>query len=305
MIFVFFLANTRLSAQEVKVRSVLDSTHMLIGDQLKIKLEVEQPQNYRLRFPLLKDTLTDKLEVLEVSPIDTIRLVSDRLRLEQSVLITSFDSGFYVIPSFTFIAEEPADTFKTNLLGIDVLTIEVDTTKGITDIKQPFDAPLTFKELLPYIIAGIILIITAFFIGRLIYRARKKEPLFRKIIKPAEPPHIIAIRELNSLKSKKLWQQDKVKLYYSNLTEIIRIYIEGRFQVFAMEQTTDEILDGMREKGYEGEECFAVLQQILLPADLVKFAKWRPLPDDNQASMNMAFSFVDLTKRKPETENDG
>lgn len=298
-IFLLFILLTgiKVNAQEVRVRSVIDSSYIIIGDQINVKLEIEQPDNYKINFPLIKDSLTKNIEVIELSPIDTIILVSKRLRLEQNILITSFDTGFYVIPSFSFIDILKADTFRTNELALEVLTIEIDTSKGITDIKLPYEAPLTFKELLPYIIAGLIHIGLIFVIIWFIRKSKNKDPLTGRPVKPIDPPHVIAYRELDKLKERKLWQQSKIKLYYSILTEIIRIYIEQRYAIGAMEETTEEILDDLRKKGYENEEYFIRLRQILILADLVKFAKWHPLPDENQSSMDNAYYFIDITKK--------
>jgi len=296
LLLFFVLAGISCNAQQVRVRSVIDSSSIIIGDQINVKLEVEQPANHIINFPLLKDTLIDKIEVINLSPIDTIILVSKRLRLEQNILITSFDTGFYVIPSFSFIDKQKADTFRTNQLALEVRTIEIDTSKGITDIKLPYEAPLTFKELLPYIIAGIIFIALIFVIIWFIRKSKNKDPLTGRPAKPLEPPHVIAYRELSKLKERKLWQQAKIKLYYSILTEIIRVYIEKRFEIYAMEETTDEILENLRKKGHESEEYFIRLRQILILADLVKFAKWHPLPDENLSVMDNAFYFIDITK---------
>lgn len=286
------------NGQEIRVRSIIDSTYILIGDQINIKLEAELPVGYQLNFPQLKDTIIDKIEIINISPVDTITLANSRWRLIQDVLITSFDTGFYVIPSMAFVSGQPADTFRTKNLALEVFTMEIDTTKGITDIKLPIDAPLTLSELLPYILAGLILLITVLVIYRMILRARKNKPILGRPPKPAVPPHITAINELDKLASSKLWQQNKVKLYYSTLTEILRIYIEGRFRIFAMEQTTDEILEDLINEGLRQEDFFKKLKEILIIADLVKFAKWQPLPDENQSNLDNAYVFVNKSRER-------
>jgi hypothetical protein len=111
-----------------------------------------------------------------------------------------------------------------------------------------------------------------------------------------EPAHVIALRNLDLLKEAKLWQQGQVKQYYTNLTDIIRIYIEQRFEVPAMEQTSDEILASLRKIAIEDESCFAALKEILLLADLVKFAKALPLPNENESNILNAYLFVNHTK---------
>jgi len=289
--------------QDIRVKSLIDSTYILIGDQIKIKLEAEIPEYYKLNFPIFKDSIIDKIEIINTSEIDTIKLANSRWRIMQDILITSFDTGFYVIPAIAFTGEQLADTFRTNPIALEVFTMELDTTKGITDIKPPIDAPLSLKELMPYIIGGLILLIAFLIIYRLILKRNRNKGIPGRPMKPTVPPHITAIKELDNLASRKLWQSNKIKLYYSILTEILRKYIEGRFQIYAMEQTTDEILEDLSNAGYNKEEYFNKLREILLLADLVKFAKWQPIADENQACLDNAYIFVNKS-REINVDND-
>jgi hypothetical protein len=123
--------------------------------------------------------------------------------------------------------------------------------------------------------------------------------LFSIPSKPKEPAHIIALRELDRIKNEKLWQKDKIKEFYSDVTETLRIYIEDRFDIPAMEQTTDEILTNFKyRKELINEKLFGNLSQILSLADLVKFAKYIPLPDDNNMTLVEAYFFVNATKKE-------
>jgi len=111
------------------------------------------------------------------------------------------------------------------------------------------------------------------------------------------PAHIIALQELDKLKGDQLWQHDKVKEYYTRMTDVLRVYIEDRFKVPAMEQTTFEILSDFKaNKSLIDAESYNGLKDILELADLVKFAKLTPLPDDNHQSLNSAYLFVQYTK---------
>ncbi len=285
--------------QQVRVSASLDSTRILIGDQIRLKLELEKPQALSVIFSQVPDTLAGKIEVLQRSEIDTVLTENQREKLTQTFLITCFDSGQYTIPPFRFDLriDERYDSVFTNELLLNVLTLKIDTTRGPTDIKMPFAAPLTLKEVTPYIM-GITLVGALLFL--LLYgikRKKKNLPLFVKPHKPAEPPHVIALRELDRIKEEKLWQKDKIKAFYSEVTDVLRNYIEGRFEIPAMEQTTREIISSFQsEKTLVSEKSLSYLNQILPVADLVKFAKYKPLPDDHHMALTNAYFFVNETK---------
>ena len=194
----------------------------------------------------------------------------------------------------------------SNGVTLNVYTMQIDTTKGPTDIKMPYGAPLTLKEVTPYILGVILIGAIIFFLLYSIKRKKKNQPLFVRPPKPKEPAHVVALRELDRIKDEKIWQKGKTKLYYSELTDTLRTYIEDRFGIRAMEQVTDEILDSFRrQKGLISEKTFANLSQTLQVADLVKFAKYEPLPDDVNLSLVNAYFFVNETrKEEPKKETD-
>jgi hypothetical protein len=184
----------------------------------------------------------------------------------------------------------------------------IDTTRGLTDIKMPYGAPVTLKEVTPYILGVLLLGAIIFLILYSIKRKKKNKPLFSLPVKPKEPPHIIALRELDRIKNEKIWQKDKTKQYYSEVTDVLRNYIEERFEIPAMEQTTDETLSSFRyRRDLINEKSMQNLSQILSLADLVKFAKYKPLPDDDNLTLVNSFFFVNETKKeevkKPEVIN--
>ncbi len=293
--------------QPVKVTATLDSARILIGDQINLKLEVEKPAGLKIRFAQIPDSLAGKIEVLKKSGIDTTRMKDNSLKLVQNLLITCFDSGSYQIPPFRFDVSEPGknDSLFTDWLTLKVMTLQIDTAKGPTDIKLPYDAPLTLKEVTPYMMGIILIGAILFLLLYSIKRKKKNMPLFVKPQKPKEPAHIIALRELDRIKEEKLWQKDKIKEYYSDVTEVLRVYIEDRFEIPAMEQTSNEILTSIqRNRNLINDRTLNYLTQILPLADLVKFAKYYPLPDDHSIVLANAYLFVNETKieeiKKPE-----
>ncbi|MDP3431443.1 MAG: hypothetical protein Q8T04_00545 [Bacteroidota bacterium] len=291
----------QLKAQQVTVKASIDSTNILIGDQIKLILEIEKPKNMDVQFPLIPDTLGAGIEVVQRLPVDTFKLENkEREKLSQSYFITSFDSGVHQIPSFFFRLkfDRMLDSVATKALAFQVFTMKIDTTKGPVDIKPPYSAPVSLKEVTPYILGIILIAAILFFIFYYIKWKKKNVPLFRKPEKPLEPAHIIALRELDRIKAQKLWQSEKIKQYYSEVADTVRAYIENRFDIQAMEQTSAETIGVFKQnKELIDGASLDQIQHILSLADLVKFAKYAPLPDDNNLTLMNAYFFVNQTKK--------
>jgi hypothetical protein len=291
-----------VQAQRLKASARLDSTNILIGDQIKLFLEIDYPTDFEVEFPVVPDTLQGLIEVLDRSGIDTIDLDNENFQKQiQAYTITSFDSGSYRIAPkwFKIIKNGKIDSIPTNGVTLQVHTMVIDTTRGLTDIKMPYDAPVTLKEVTPYILGVILIGAIIFLILYSIKRKKKNQPLFKLPVKPKEPAHVIALRELDRIKNEKIWQKEKTKQYYSEVTDVLRNYIEERFDIPAMEQTTDEILNSFKyRKDLLSDKTFQNLSQILTLADLVKFAKYKTLPDDDNLTLVNSYFFVNETKKE-------
>lgn len=295
---ILHLVSNEVIAQSTQAKATADTSQILIGDHVNLVLEINQLKDKKFDFPIFRDTIVDKIEVLSVSPIDTLEL-EDRLKLRQHLVVTSFDTGFYVIPSFVFRDRLNNDSVKTNALPLEVHTLEIDTTKGITDIKLPFDVPLSFWEIAPYIFVALILLAIAIFLYFYYKKKRQEEKVAPVRAKPVEPAHLWALRELDKLSKEKLWQKGKIKLYHSRITDILRSYIEFRFDIPAMEYTTSETISECSTRKEISDELRSNLALMLELADLVKFAKWNPMPDENEQSEQIAYDFVLKTKLTP------
>ncbi len=292
------LVTPRLFSQSITAKATLDSNKILVGDQVRLKVQVTYPSGVSVLWPALNDSLNSNIEIVKKSKIDTLNKGAKNITLSQYYTITSFDSGSFYVPQISFKYKKPGDTSYLEALTDSVLlmsnTVKVDTTLAIKDIKGPLNVPLTFMEVLPYII---IIIGTALIVWLVIYiiRKRRRGESFIKFSKPKLPPHEIALLALISLRNKKLWQNNFVKEYYTELTEITRTYIEGRFGILAMEMTTDEIMVALLPQGIQGN-LNSKLRQMLILADLVKFAKSSPLPNEHDQCLDIAFEFVNMTK---------
>jgi len=289
-------------AQTFVASATIESAEILIGDQVNFEWQITSPKGNYILFPNFTDSIVDKVEIIRKSKLDSI-ITENELTLKQSIVITSFDSGYYHIPSFDFkIIDEEKDTLiaSTNDLFLYVNIPQVDTTQAIKDIKAPIEEPITIKEVLPWILGGIGLVGIIIAVIFIIRRMRKSKPILMRP-KPKIPPHITALNELARLKEQKLWQSSHEKRYHSELTEIVRTYIEGRFSITAMEMTSDEIIDAMVATDIT-EENSNKLKQMLTLADLVKFAKAHPLPTEHDLSMKNAVEFVETTKQEVKVE---
>lgn len=301
-----------LFAQGIKVKAVIDSTHVLIGDQLNLRLEVEQPKDFNVEFPQISDTLENGIEVTAQSPLDTFKLdEKEQLKIIKNLTITSFDTGKNVVPPFKFklVQNNMQQDMETLPAEFFVHGMEIDTTKGPTDIKHPYAAPVTLAEASPYILGAILILAIAFFIFYYFQRRKKNKPMFGKPAKPKEAPHVVALRELEHIRESKLWlEPDKIKLFYSEVSDTLRIYIKDRFNINAPEFTSDETIQAFtKQKNLLSEKSFTQLKDILKLSDLVKFAKYQPLPDDHNLSLMNAFFFVNDTKleeRKTEVKDE-
>lgn len=301
-----FHAPSAILAQGLTATATLDTNSILIGQQTKLTLRVDYKTdqgNIQIDFPKIGDTLLKEIEVVSRSkPERFIPDSSDMSTMAQSqtLIITSFDSGYYAIPPFKFIVGgDSSKEIETEPLLFAVNTVEIDTTIAIKDIKPPIEVPFSWKELLPYVYAGLAgaaaLAGLVFLIVYLV-KKRKKKPA-PPVVVPVIPPHVITLEQLEKLKEEKLWQNGKYKEYHSALSDIIRQYIEKRFYINAMEQVSDEIMYAFRTVDVS-DELRAKLRSILFLSDLVKFAKEVPLPNENEASWMNAYEFVMATKKE-------
>jgi hypothetical protein len=286
-----------LNAQLISVQSSVSADSMMIGDQVVYTLHVEAADHVDFLLPQLIDTLSSNLEILYPLSADTTT-AEGRREVNHRYMITSFEPGMQMVPTLGVIYKSGnvSDTALSMPLMISVFEPLVDTTQQIMPIKPPINTPLTFKEVAPWAgmgLGGLLLI------GLIIYLVRRfrhlKEGPEGVPLKPLEPAHVLAFRELDRLKAEKIWEKGQVKLYYTRLTEVTRHYIERQYGIPAMERTTDEIMQAFRKSNREDSLLDEMLKELLELADLVKFAKEDPLPVDNQTNLNNAYLFVQKT----------
>lgn len=293
-------ANTTITA-------TLDSAYILMGKQTTLHLEIVGDNDAgHLQLDNNADTIVKEVEIINLLPADTADLGNNRRQIKQDMIIQSFDSGLYTLPPFVYVSGK--DTFRSNTLVLKVLPVPVDTLQSVHGYADVVDAKSHFFDFLPdfvtdnwgWILLGILLVagaVAAYFV------ATKRVTIQLVPPKKPIPPYQLAIENLNRLRDEKLCEKGQEKEFYTRLTDILRIYLDQRFGINAMEMTSSQIISKLNDNE-QTKQPNRYMRQILEIADFVKFAKVRPLPDDNVKSFNSAIRFVEETKpEEPSEEN--
>lgn len=291
----------------VVVSAQLDSAQLMIGDQCGLHLQAVAENGEQVQFPVYGEQLIGDVEIVDRTPIDTLSLRDGRKQLSQTLTVTSFKDSLFFIPPMAFTVGE--DTFYSEPLTLNVIQpFEVDTTQNaITDIKPVYKAPIWWWGIFRWVLLALGLAGIAIGIFYLVRYMKKRkasvgeEESAPELLRPAEE---VALEKLDKIKEEKLWQQGRVKDYHTDLTDTIREYIARRFSISSQEQTSSEILSDMQPILKDEKELYASLKRMLSLADLVKFAKWNPLPDENEQALRSAYEFVNATTPQEETNQE-
>lgn len=308
LIALTFLCTLNFASAKVTVTAKLDSVNLLMGNMTTLGLEVVQDKGKPGGFPLFRNVdpslgyvgvCGDSIELRTSFKADTVELGSGRIQINYKVPLQAFDSGTYRLPEFVYVSE--SDTARSNALTLQVVPVKVtadDPIAGFAPVAEPEGKK--FFDFVPDWLADFwwIIIIALVAIAAFIWAMRryKKEGTVLKK-KPEPTPYETAMKNLRELKARNLWEQGMEKEYFTRLTDILRIYLDKRFGINAMEMTTREIMDRLYESDVKDKRDY--VRQILSVADFVKFAKVRPLPADNIAAYENAVKFVEETKPEP------
>lgn len=296
----FFLVVGLLGYSQSKpsVSVDVDTTKIRIGEQFNYQINVDEAET-GVMFPELQLDSLGGIEIVESLNIDTLKN-----RLVKKYILTGFDSGSYVIPrQAVFIWNQP---YFTDPIRIDVATVAVDTLKQkMYPIKAIYSEPYTFDDFKSYLwwILGALLLI-----GLILYFVLRKKKTPEEIIAKI-PPYQLALQRLKELDNKQLWQKNKVKAYYVELTDIVRNYIERELNIPALESTTDELLETIVDFNHSSElniddETIQKLRKLLSESDLVKFAKFKPLSNEIELHRNVAGQIIEELHPKKVVEDE-
>jgi hypothetical protein len=283
-------------AQNVQVESKLDKASMPIGAQTVLHVAAHIPAKSAITFPQLRDSI-GKIKIVKGLKPDTAFDKNNPASetITHNYAITCFDTGHYVIPELEL--HTATGTFKTGKVNLKITAVPVDTTKTFYDIKQPFVVHYTFWDWLrDHWIWVVLVAVILLAVPGLIYFLRKRPEVIIKKAPVVSTLEDITLNKLYALRDKKLWQQN-VKLYHTELVDILHKYLEKRYGIHTEEKTTAEILSSLQEKTMT-DSAGNLLAQILKLADLVKFAKENPSPDENEQQMDAAIDFIGQAKEE-------
>ena len=275
---------------------------VLIGDQLMYGVEMRLvEEGTQFAFPEWKNDPRGGITAVSPWLIDTVKVTKQKkgmprlLDIKAGLVITSFDEGLYELPQIVLQRHSKdgiVDTLYFEPMRLEVQTMPVDTATFVPhDIKGQIRYPVTVGEVLPWAIAGQWAVVLVILGVCLFMMFRKKGEVF---VRPKEPAHIVALRELDKYRGKEMWVPAKQKAFYSGVTDALREYISERYGIGAMEMTTSELFEDMKNTGAPAE-LLAEVKQLFELADFVKFAKFVASDEENAAALPVAVRFVTQT----------
>lgn len=297
-----FAAGIASGQEQPSVRARIEPDSIMIGDRFEYVIEVDKDQVQVVEFPEFHPDGSG-IELVRSLPVDTLARDGRAQKLRKRYVLAAFDEGNYALgkAGVLYAGKNIVDTlYSDDSLYLHVATFQIDSTShSIYDLKAQKTLPFRFGEVSGYVKWGLLallaLLAALYAAQKLLARhGRSVGSLFRSA--PPQPPHVVAIQALEALHHQKLWQNNRYKLYYSGLTDILRTYIAARYGIGAMEMTSDEIIEAMRRIDDMPQKSAMDLTAILRDADLVKFAKATPDAEQNEADYLKAYYFVEETK---------
>lgn len=290
---------------QVQVESKIDSIEILIGEQAHVTLSVSFRKGQQLVMPHFKPSeyITPGVEVSETSQADTSRLDGDMVRVEKVYTLTSFDEKLYCLPEMKVKVD--GKEYKSKSLALKVLTVPVDTLhpENFFPPKDVQDNPFSWTEWSGIFWLSVLMLLLVCLAFYLRIRWKDNKPIIARVkfVKKVLP-HQKAMDEIERIKADRLSVSENQKVYYTRLTDTLRKYIEERFAFNAMEMTSSEIIARLQE--VEDKSMIDELRELFATADLVKFAKYKSLINENDANLVSAIEFINTTKQEnlPTTE---
>lgn len=293
-----------------QAKAELDSTVIIMGS--KSRLHVEFSGRFDANSRISTDENAWKDVELSADNEDIVKeLGNNRRQITRDYIVQAFDSGVYSLPRF-YIVNSDAETIRTNSPVLKVDPISLDSANVVFKDGKPqglkidessvnvVDEDYHFFDFLPDWVTNywpfvLIVVIAIALIGYIYFKWLRHGKLPLVAPKKPTPPYQLAVEQLRLLQDRQLWQKGAEKEYYTQLTDILRTYIQGRFGINAMEMTSDQIVMAIRKDVVTDVDA-QMLDKILTQADFVKFAKARPLAPENEQAFTMAASFVEDTK---------
>lgn len=300
-ILFFVVLGTSVNAQ-VLVESVIDSIQIPIGEQTRLSVSVTADKGQKIDMPQFQPQkyLVPGIEIVDVLPAETQQMENNREKVTQTITLTSFDEKIYYIPPFKIKVD--GKEYASKQLALKVITVPVDTLhpEKFFPPKDVQDNPFIWAEWRQVFWFSVLLLIVIAAVSYLVIRMRCNKPILVRVnLIRRKSAHQEALDEIERIKTERLTVSDDQKEYYTRLTNVLRVYIEQRFGFNAMEMTSSEIIRHLQDAD---ETDTNELMQLFQTADLVKFAKFSTLINENDANLMSAINFIDKTKRLTEDQ---
>lgn len=283
---------------QVSVEASIDSIEMMIGEQVHVTVRATAPEQAKVVWPQLKERqyLTDGVEIVSISPEQSEKIDNGKAVSSRVYTLTSFDGKLYYLPEFTVKVDNKE--YKSKSLALKVIEVEVDTAHvdkffGPKDVQ---DNPFLWAEWSGLFWLSLIMLLLSGGTFYLYVQLRTGKPVAMPKLKMVRRllPHQKAMKEIEQIKADKMTAQGDQKVYYTKLTDTLRKYIEERYGFRAMEMTSTEIIDRLTKDG--DMKSLNELTELFRTADLVKFAKYSTLINENDMNLVNAIDFINSTK---------
>lgn len=286
ILFVMLFFASLAFTQDVQLTAKINGDTFRLGDWIDVTVEGRINTPVDTIAPAVKDS---------IGSFELISAARDGVNPKWILRVTSTDSGRVFLPPIPFAYKLKGDTAThiayTNSFFLTLTGLSINPQGEIKDIKSPLWAPWLFEDFLPYLITIIVICAVAGAFYYFYWRKKKLKAGAVEEVKVVIPPHREALTALRVVEEKKLWQQGSVKEYYTETTEIVRRFFEKRWNVVALEMTTDDILDQMKHIP-ESLPVWKAMETFFRTADMVKFAKSQPAPSDHENEMKYAYDIV-------------
>ncbi len=298
IIFLFALCiHYLVPAQQIEANASTTSTDIQVGKPFIVDLALKVPYGYFVEWnAFVSEALSDQIDIIDRGEVVRAADADSNVVVTQQLTLMTFDTGYVELPEIPLAYSQTAETQRlqamTNGITLHSTTIAVDLSEPFKPIVPPISKPIKFSDIWPYVLAALVLVLLVVALV-LIAKRRKYNHNAEEKEEPKNnvPPYDKAINDLSELRRQKLWQSGKQKEYYSTLTDIIRVYIEGQFGVNAVEMTTNDILVAIEPLDFDGR-LFDTFKNTMELADFVKFAKYQPSSLENDQAMNNMTDFV-------------
>jgi hypothetical protein len=275
---------------QVRLNMNLDSVTIMIGDHLGLTVDIAAPPGTRIQNITYGNWADEgKVELLDIGELNTVAETPELL-LQQRLVLTTFDTGYLRLPPLLLVYEKDGvtDTVRSSNLGLQVNSLDVQAEAPITDNKDIIKERINWRDTLPYAIALIVLALLGWFIWR---RSTKAKVIVEAPPPPPAPAHEIALDKLSGLEKQAIWENGEIKRFQSELTYVLREYLENRYDIHALEATTPEI-DQQLKNIELSTATKQQLRSILDTADMVKFAKAQPPVAVHPEALSSVKAFV-------------